>query len=84
MEQDRSLEGDEMSALLLIDTKRKLEQGQNIFRAKTVKALVGELESLNTRLADANSLIYELSENPSMGLTPKAHDRIQEYWSVTK
>lgn len=49
-----------------------------------LSALVAELDALNTRLADANSLIYELAENPSMGLTPKAHDRIQEYWSMTK
>lgn len=35
-----------MSALLLMDVKHKLETGQDIFRAKTVRALIAEIDAL--------------------------------------
>jgi cell division protein FtsB len=51
-----------MSTLLLIDTRRKLEQGQDIFRAKTVKALIGELEAKESQFAALRARIAQLEQ----------------------
>jgi hypothetical protein len=66
-----------MSALLLIDTKRKLEAGQDIFRAKTIKALMSELAVLTARVEAAEAEAGKLRE--ALGTVDKIVFSIGEY-----
>ncbi len=49
-----------MSALLLMDTKHKLETGQDIFRAKTVRAIMAQLD------AQADTIAALTAENAKL------------------
>lgn len=63
-----------------------MEQAANDLRMTGAQftAVVTVNDELHERLAEADALLYKLSENPSGGLTQWAQDEIQAYWNRYK
>lgn len=51
-----------MNELFLVDLKHKLKANQDIFRAKTVRVLVGMIDHLTEQNAEKDKRIYELRD----------------------
>jgi cob(I)alamin adenosyltransferase len=49
-----------MTALFVLQTKRATEQGQDIFRGKTVKILLAHIEAYEKRVKELEKRIAEL------------------------